>query len=134
MAWIFKEGEKPNILRALILTAVGACSANLKQRGPNLEACLVHALVFFLLLTTFCKTALVIAPGLEELVALRCGQACELAPQMALALLLLLLAGCCAGNADGAVWKICAFQVAAGNQMVFDKILINVLGSIENKI
>lgn len=23
MAWIFKEGEKPNILRALILTAVG---------------------------------------------------------------------------------------------------------------
>ena len=58
----------------------------------------------------------------------------ELAPQMALALLMVLLFGRCAANADGAVWKMCAFQVAAGNQMVFDKILINVLGSIENKI
>lgn len=63
---------------------------------------------------------------------------CELAPQMAL--VILMLSRCCpsrnhcAGNSDWAVCEMYAFQVTTGSQMFFDKILINVLGSTENKI
>lgn len=38
MAWVFKGGEKPNILQELILAAVGELWERFREEGPNLGA------------------------------------------------------------------------------------------------
>lgn len=159
MAWIFKEGEKPNILRELILTAVSELSEHAQaiQRGEDwtwkpvsdTPSCFffrwpssshfvfwrINVLVLIeVIIKNFsencgCGAVCREQPytGLE-----RCGGclfSCELAPQMALAL----LESLCWEFWWGYMENVCL----SGDYWkpdVFDKILINVLGSIENKI